>query len=139
MENPQYKLLSLCPIETPGKPGKLVDLDIAKICLQNNINFIIRKCFYINDLDSPSSRGNHSNDNASEILVCLTGSFSIVLFNGKETVIFEMKKNDAIFIDKNIWIKFCDFKECVIMAFVSVELNEKHSCYDFSQYKQQFA
>jgi len=50
-----------------------------------------------------------------------------------------MQKNDAIFIGKNIWIEFCDFKECVIMAFVSVDPNEKHSCYDFDKYKQQFA
>ena len=66
-----YKLLSLKTIVTKNKPGTLVDLDINKICSENNIKFNITKSFYISNLDSKESRGNHSNSNAAEILVCL--------------------------------------------------------------------
>lgn len=134
IKNPPYKLLQLIPIETKGKPGKLVDLDITNICFQNGIEFNLRKCFYINELNSSKSRGNHSNFNATEILVCLTGTFNIKLFNGIDTFSFTLEKNNAIFINKNIWIEFNNFKECIIMAFVSIDLNEKYSCYDLNEY-----
>ena len=132
--NLDYKIFTLNPIKTDEKPGELVDLDINKICLEKNLQFNISKCFYINELNSQLSRGNHSNYNASEILVCLKGSFEIKLHNGKNETIFKLKKNDAIFINKNIWIDFYNFEDCIIMAFVSVYIDNKQSCYDFKEF-----
>jgi hypothetical protein len=132
--NIKYKLFSLNPIKTEGKPGELIDVDINKICLENNLQFTITKCFYINELNSNLSRGNHSNYNASEILICLTGSFELKLHDGKEGKNFILCKNDAIFINKNIWVEFYNFNECIIMAFVNISLNNKTSCYDFNEF-----
>ena len=132
--NLKYKQFTLKPIKTEGKPGELVDLDISNICLENNLNFNISKCFYINELNSKLSRGNHSNYNASEILICLKGSFEIKLHDGKEETSFKLNKNDAIFINKNIWIDFYNFNDCVIMAFVNIFINDKSSCYDFNDF-----
>ena len=131
----KFKKIILNNIETEGKPGKLVDLNIDKICQENNIYFNISKCFYINDLNSELSRGNHSNYNASEILVCLNGSFDIKLHDGKNEIIFKLNKNEAIFIDKHIWIEFYNFKDCIIMAFVHIlKNNTKNSCYNFDEF-----
>jgi hypothetical protein len=130
----KYKFFSLNSIITDGKPGKLVDLDINKICMEHNFPFTISKCFYIYDLDSKLSRGNHSNSNASEILICLKGSFEIKLHDGKEEKGFSMNENEAIFINRNIWIEIYNFKECIIMAFVNILPNEKKSCYDFNDF-----
>ena len=130
-----YLYFKLNPIETNGKPGKLIDLDLDKICKINNIKFNFTKCFYINDLDSIESRGNHSNNNASEILICLDGSFEIKLNNGEYEEILYINKNNAIFIDKNIWIEFYNFKKCIIMCFVDIDTSEKKiSNYNFIDY-----
>ena len=130
-----YKLIKLTPITTEGKPGNLIEFNINKICKENNIDFNIYKCFYVNDLDTiEGTRGNHSNKNATEILVCLQGTFEITLYNGKKEEVIKINKNDAIFIDKNIWIKYYNFKNCVIMAFVNVDITEKESCYDFKEF-----
>ena len=133
-ENINYKQFTLTPIKTEGKPGELIDLDIIKICLENNLNFTISKCFYITDLNSELSRGNHSNYNASEILLCLKGSFEIMLHDGKEEKIFKLNQHDAIFINKNIWINFYNFTDCIIMAFVNIYINNKESCYNFNEF-----
>jgi hypothetical protein len=131
----KFKKLLLNNIETEGKPGKLVDLNIEKICKEHNIKFNISKCFYINELNSELSRGNHSNYNASEILVCLNGCFEIKLHDGKNEIIFELNKNEAIFIDKHIWIEFYNFKDCIIMAFVNILKDDtKNSCYNFDEF-----
>ena len=43
-----------------------------------------------------------------------------------------MNKNEGIFIDKNIWIDFYNFKEAIILVYVDVDYNEeKKSCFDF--------
>jgi len=133
-KNIKYKKFTLIPIKTKEKPGELVDLNITNICLENNIDFTISKCFYITDLNSELSRGNHSNYNASEILICLKGSFEIMLHDGKEKKIFKLNQHDAIFINKNIWIEFYNFNDCIIMAFVNLIVNNKESCYDFNEF-----
>jgi mannose-6-phosphate isomerase-like protein (cupin superfamily) len=130
----KYKLIKLNPIETQGKPGKLTEVNIHKICIEHKIEFNIYKCFYVNELNSEKSRGNHSNTNASEILVCLQGSFDIKIHDGVNEEIIQLKQNDAIFIDKNTWISYYNFNNCIIMAFVSVYISDKESCYDFNEF-----
>jgi oxalate decarboxylase/phosphoglucose isomerase-like protein (cupin superfamily) len=138
MSDINYKLISLNAIVTKNKPGTLVDLDINKICEENNIKFNSTKSFYITNLNSIQSRGNHSNSNASEILVCLKGTFDLTLFNGNEYKKITLKENDLIYIDKNIWLELNNFKDCIILAFVSICKTEKKSCYDIDDYKREF-
>jgi oxalate decarboxylase/phosphoglucose isomerase-like protein (cupin superfamily) len=130
----KYKKFSLHPIVTDGKPGELIDLNLKNICLKNEIPFTISKCFYLNELNSELSRGNHSNTNASEILICLKGSFEIKLHDGIKEKIFKLKKNDAIYINKNIWVSYYNFNDCIIMAFVNIFNNDKTSCYNFNDF-----
>ena len=129
-----YKLINLKPISTPDKPGVLVDLDINKLCLEHNIPFTITKCFYITDVNSEQRRGLHSNNNASEILVCLGGSFSVRLFNRRENVILNMKRHDLLYIKNDVWIEMYDFKNSVIMAFVYIMPTDKDSCHNLEYY-----
>jgi hypothetical protein len=127
----------LNPIETEGKPGKLIDIDLYNISKSLNIQFKLSKCFYINDLNSNLSRGKHSNNNASEILICLNGSFEIKLNNRIYEETFLINKNEGIFIDSDIWIDFYNFNDCIIIAFVDINYDKysiKDSCNDFNKY-----
>ena len=128
---------NLEPIITPGKPGALVNFNIQKTCENLNIFFNPNHSFYINDLNSNKSRGNHSNSNANEVLVCLSGSFDLMLFNGKETKNFVIEKNSGIYIPNNTWVELNNFKNCIIVAYVEV-VNKKESIYDYDEYKKQF-
>lgn len=127
------------PIITKEKPGELIDLNLKNICKNLDIQFQMSKCFYINELNSDLSRGKHSNNNCTELLICLTGTFDIKLHNGKKVTIINMKKNEGIFINKNIWIDFYNFKDCIIIAFVDIDFDEeKKSCYDFNDFLNKF-
>lgn len=134
--NDNYKKFTLIPIKTEGKPGELVDINLNNICREEKINFNTTKYFYVNELNSKLSRGNHSNSNASEILICLKGAFEIKLHDGKKEEIFKIVKNEAIYINKNIWIEFYNFNDCVIMGFVDIDINseKKYSCYDLNEF-----
>ena len=111
-DNPKYKLIDFKPISTEGKPGALTEINMRKICKDNDLLFDVYKCFYVNDLNSEQSRGNHSNTNACEILICLQGSFEIKLHDGTDYKIIN----------------------CVVLAFVSIYVSDKESCYDFDTF-----
>jgi hypothetical protein len=133
-DNPKYKLISLNPISTEGKPGALTEINMRKICKDNDLLFDTYKCFYVNDLNSEQSRGNHSNTNACEILICLQGSFEIKLHDGTDYKTFKLEANQGLFIDKNVWISYYNFINCVMLAFVSIYVSDKESCHDFDTF-----
>lgn len=133
--NNKYKLFNLNIINTINKPGTLVNIDINKINQHLKINFQATKTFYINNLNSKESRGNHANTNINELLICLSGNFEIKLFDGKIEEIIIVKENSGIYIPKNIWLEFYNFKNCVILAYTDVKDNqEKKSIYDKNEY-----
>lgn len=129
----------LIPIITENKPGELVDLNLKNICKKLDIQFHFTKSFYINELNSKESRGKHSNDNCTELLICVDGTMNIKLHDGKNEYKFSLKKNEGIYIDKNIWIDFYNFKNAIVLVFVDVDYNkDKKSCYNFEDYLNKF-
>lgn len=130
-------MFKLKPIITDGKPGELINLDIEYINKLLNINFKPNKMFYITDLNSELSRGNHSNVNASEILICLNGEFHIMLHDGVKEETYIIKRNEGIYIPNNIWLEFKDFKNCVVLAYVDIDYEiKKESIYSFDEFRK---
>lgn len=123
--NRKYKLFSLDVINTLNKPGLLVNININKLNNDLKIDFHPTTSFYLTDLDSEKSRGNHANCNINEIIICLQGEFEIKLFDGKKEEIFKISKNNGIYVPKNIWLDFYNFKNCVLLVYTDLEENEK--------------
>lgn len=130
-------IFNLDPISTKGKPGKLININFEKICKNNNIYFQPNHQFYINDLNSIESRGNHSNSNCNEMLICLNGCFDIKLFDGKFTKNYNITQNMGIYIPINNWIEISNFKNSIIIVFTEI-FNNKESIYDFEEFKKKF-
>ena len=129
------KIFNIQSIITENKPGKLSIVDIDEICRINNIKFKPNRIFYLNDLNSTKSRGKHSNKNASEILICLSGSFEIKLNDSINEKIYTIEKDNGIYIPKNIWLDFYNFKNCIILVFVDIDYSiEKKSIYNYDEY-----
>lgn len=132
-----YKIFKLESIETKNKPGDLVNIKINEICKKEEINFTQTGMFYLNNLNSNESRGLHSNGSVSEILICLSGSFMIKLNNRTNEEIIEIKQNNGIFIDKDIWIEFYDFNNCIILVLLNNNHPLSKSYYNFDEYINQ--
>jgi hypothetical protein len=131
------KKFNIESIKTDNKPGVLCPLNIQEISNKLDINFKINNLFYITDLNSIKSRGNHANINTSEIIICINGSFDLDCFDGKEKVHYNFKKNDAIYIPNMIWLSFYNFKECIILVLTNITpIIEKDSIYDIEQFKK---
>ena len=127
-------------IKTPNKPGNLVNLNLNDI--KTTYNFTETAQFYLNDLNSLRGRGRHSNINVREIIVCVSGSCTISLFNCYEKKHILIQPNQAVFIPNNIWIDLYNFKQCVLLVLVEktpVDLNDsttpiKQSIYNLTEY-----
>lgn len=119
------KKLVLPAVVTIGKPGALLNINISKIVELINdtlpfpINFSENNRFILNDLNSIMGRGHHSNNNISEIFICLSGSCTLELFDGLDKCTFTMKKNECIYIPNNIWLDFYDFNNTNILVLTS--------------------
>ena len=128
-------LFTLEHIKTENKPGELVNINFNYINKKLNINFKYDDIFYITDLNSIKSRGNHSNNNINEIIICLEGKYKLSLFDGKKEYSFDIKKNQGIYVPKNIWLEFNNFKNCVLLVFVEkIDLDKKISIYDKKEF-----
>jgi hypothetical protein len=124
-------------IKTVNKPGELCPFNIHEISKKLGINFKINNLFYITDLNSIKSRGNHANTNTSEIIICISGSFDIECFDGKEKFNYNLKKNEALYIPNMIWLSFYNFKECILLVLTSITpIIEKESIYDIEEFKK---
>ncbi len=49
-----------------------------------HVPFDIRRVFYLYDIPTGESRGAHAHKNLHQFLICLSGSFDVELFDGRE-------------------------------------------------------
>lgn len=144
------KKVLLPGVVTIGKPGALLNVNISKLIELINdtlpfpIHFSENNRFILNDLNSIMGRGHHSNNNISEIFICLSGSCVLELFDGLEKYTFTMKKNECIYIPNNIWLDFYDFNNTNILVLTSKIEKEttsdffiKSSVYNMEEYLTQ--
>ena len=68
------------------------------------IPFSIKRVYYLYDVPSTAYRGGHSHLDQTELLIPLSGSFEVVLDNGKEKKSVLLNKPDkGLLINKGIW------------------------------------
>lgn len=123
-------------------------LDLPKIqmssgcitSLNNNLNapFNIRRVFYIYDIPSGADRGAHAHKECHQLLVALTGSFEVELFDGVNTFILTLDQpNKGLHIPPGIWaseINFSGGAICLVLA--SMEYEEIDYIRDIDTFKR---
>jgi len=82
------------------------------------IPFEIKRIFFVSNVTSGKSRGNHATLKTRLILFPISGKCNVVVDNGFEKVRIAMeKKEQGILIDPMIWRSMEDFSDdCVMMA-----------------------
>ncbi|WP_291286188.1 FdtA/QdtA family cupin domain-containing protein [Flavobacterium sp.] len=114
MENDKSKinLISLPKIEDRRGNLSVIEKDI--------IPFEIKRVYYVYDIPSGSERGGHSHKNLQEFLVALSGSFEVVLNDGKEKQIITLNKPyEGLLINSGIWRELQNFSSgavCLVVA-----------------------
>jgi dTDP-glucose 4,6-dehydratase len=121
--NIEYIMGELEVITTNGKPGMLVPLCTKDMSIKLKLKeeFILNRLFYItNDTDDKNeTRGNHANMYIREIIICMSGSCDVKLFNGNTWIKYTLNKNNYIYVGEYIWIEYGNFKNnCILMVLI---------------------
>ena len=84
------------------------------------IPFEIKRVYYVYDIPSGAERGGHSHKELQEFLVALSGSFDVVLNDGKQKSTVTLNKpNVGLLIKSGIWRELKNFSSgavCLVVA-----------------------
>jgi len=123
-----------------------VILDISKVhdtrgnlsvIQEGSIPFEMKRIYYLYDIPSGGRRGGHSHIDQHELLIALSGSFDVILNDGKEQKTITLNKpNVGLLIVKGIWRELENFSSgsvCLVLA--SDVFKEEDYIRDFEQYR----
>lgn len=86
----------------------------------DTIPFDIKRVYYLYDVPTGSERGGHAHKNLQQFLVALSGSFDVVLNDGKEEQIITLNKPfEGLLINSGIWRELRNFSSgsiCLVVA-----------------------
>ena len=115
MKNKGIQLIALPKIE--DRRGNLSVIE------NDTIPFDIKRVYYVYDIPSGAERGGHAHKNLQQFLVALSGSFDVILNDGKdESTIILNKPNVGLLINSGIWRELKNFSSGAVCLVVASEV-----------------
>ncbi len=104
---------------------------------QNHVPFEIKRVFYLYDIPTAESRGAHAHRELHQFLICLSGSFDVELFDGKETKIVHLNRPwIGLHIPPMIWASEVNFDPgSICLVLTSDTYNEGDYIRDLDLYE----
>ncbi|RUT71689.1 WxcM-like domain-containing protein [Flavobacterium cupreum] len=101
------------------------------------IPFASTRVYYLYDVPSGSKRGGHAHKNQQEFLIALSGSFDVVLKDGKTSQTVTLNRpNLGLLIVEGIWRELQNFSSgavCLVLA--SDEFDEEDYIREYKNFK----
>tara|TARA_R110001583_G_scaffold41506_4_gene132040 strand:- start:2258 stop:2698 length:441 start_codon:yes stop_codon:yes gene_type:complete len=84
--------------------------------LGKELDFVIKRIFYLTDVPEHCGRGFHSHKELMQLVLCLKGSFSITLDNGTSRENFIMTpETPSLYLDGRVWREMGGFSDDAVM------------------------
>lgn len=102
------------------------------------LDFVVKRVFFLRDVLHDSIRGKHAHKMLEQVIVCLSGSFTIDLDNGLEKCSIKMKADDnCLYVDGRVWREMRDFSDhTVMMVLCDREYRFDEVIRDYSLFKE---
>ncbi len=100
------------------------------------VPFAIKRVYYLFDVPSSAQRGGHAHKEQMELLIAVSGSFDVVLKDGKSTQTVTLNKPDkGLLIKTNVWRELENFSSgSVCLVLNSGEFDEADYIRDYGAY-----
>ena len=123
-----YKIIDIPKINnTKGNIGVIEN---------DTIPYSIKRVFYLFDVPSGAKRGGHANKKTHQVLIAISGSFDVVLKDGKSKETITLNRPDkGLLIENNIWRELENFSSgsvCLVLA--SEEFSEDDYIRNYKEY-----
>lgn len=104
---------------------------------ENHIPFKIKRTYWIYDVPGGEKRGGHAYRENQEFIVALSGSFDVLLDDGKEQNIFHLNRSYyGLYVPKGFWRKMENFStNSLALVLSSTDYNEKDYVRDYDLFK----
>ena len=93
----------------------------------NHIPFIIKRTYWLYDVPGGECRGGHAYKDNQEFIVALSGSFDVILDDGKEKKTFTLNRSYyGLYVPKGLWREMDNFStNSLALVISSTEYDEK--------------
>ena len=116
--------------------GQWVPLEIGR---ERNIPFDIKRVYYIYRTEAAASRGFHAHKALKQVAICISGSCTMVLDNGKqkESILMDCP-NKGLLIESMMWREMHDFSgDCVLLVLASEHYDERDYIRNYDDFFRQ--
>ena len=123
-----YKIIDIPKINnTKGNIG---------VVENDTIPFDVKRVYYLFDVPSGAKRGGHAHKKLKQVILAISGSFDVVLKDGKSKEIITLNRPDkGLLIENNIWRELENFSSgsvCLVLA--SEEFSEADYIRNYKDY-----
>ncbi len=103
---------------------------------ERHVPFGIQRVFYIYDVPTAESRGAHAHKQLQQVLICLSGSFDVLLDDGERHREIRMNRPwRALYIPRMIWASIRNFDPGSVCLVLASELYSEADYYrDYGDY-----
>lgn len=102
----------------------------------NHIPFKIERVYWIYDVPGGEIRGGHAYKENQEFIIALSGSFDVVLDDGKEKQIFSLNRSYyGLYVPKGMWRQMQNFStNSLALILASTTYDENDYIYDYDEF-----
>lgn len=105
----------------------------------NQVPFVIKRVYWIYDVPGGVRRGAHGYRENQELVVALSGSFDVVIDDGKSQKSFHLNRSYyGLYIPKNTWREMVNFStNSLALVLSSTEYDKEDYIFDYEIFKQE--
>lgn len=102
----------------------------------NHIPFEIKRTYWIYDVPGGQVRGGHAFINQEELIIALSGSFDVLIDNGKMKKQFSLNRSYyGLFVPAGIWRQMTNFStNSLALVLSSTEFDDKDYVRDYNNF-----
>lgn len=122
-------------IQLPKFLDKRGNLSVIEEC--KNIPFKIERTYWIYDVPGGEARGGHAYKENEEFIVALSGSFDVILDNGKERKTYSLNRSYyGLYVPKGIWREMKNFStNSLALILASTLYDDRDYIYDYEEFE----
>ncbi len=122
------KIIKIPKIEDPRGNLSVIEKDI--------LPFAMKRVYYLYDVPGGAERGGHSHKEQHEFLVALSGSFDVIVNDGKEEKKIVLNKPfEGLLIPNGIWRELKNFSSGAVCLVVASDVfDESDYIRDFEEF-----
>ena len=124
----EINIINIPKIEDPRGNLSVIEKEV--------VPFEIKRVYYLYDVPAGAERGGHSHKEQQEFLIALSGSFDVILNDGKvEKSVTLNKPFEGLLITNGIWRKLKNFSSGAVCLVVASDVfSEADYIRDFNEF-----